>query len=85
MTEAKDLARALNLRHSDSIDLIGGADAEALEELISEFMAPGSEDQTPDCKYSINQNNYSYVITFFFKVMKNLMDTLWVSQKKVIL
>ncbi len=38
------LARALNLRHRDGLDMMGGADGEALEELISEFMAPGSED-----------------------------------------
>ena len=65
MTEAKDLARALNLRHSDSLDLMGGADAKALEELISEFMAPGSEDQTPDCKYSINQITHTH--NFFLR------------------
>ncbi len=32
-----------------------GHDGEALEELISEFMAPGSEDQPPDCQYPINK------------------------------
>ncbi len=45
MIEAWNLARALNLRHRDGLDMMG----EALEELISEFMAPGSEDQPPDC------------------------------------
>ncbi len=49
MSEAWNLAKALNLRHRDGLDTMGGADGEALEELISEFMAPGSEDQPPDC------------------------------------
>ncbi len=50
MSEAWNLARALNLRHRDGLDMMGGgADGEALEGLICEFMAPGSEDQPPDC------------------------------------
>ncbi len=48
MSEAWNLARALNLRHRDGLDMMGGADGEALE-LISKFMAPGNEDQPSDC------------------------------------
>ncbi len=51
----KNLSRALNLCHRDGLNMMGGADGEALEELISEFMAPGSEDQPPDCQYPINK------------------------------
>ncbi len=50
MSEARNLARALNLSHRDGLDIMGGADAEAIEELINEFLAPGSEDPLSDCK-----------------------------------
>jgi len=49
MSKASKVARALNLCHRNGLDLMGGADAEAIEELISEFMAPGSEEPPPDC------------------------------------
>ncbi len=35
MSEARNLARALNLSHRDGLDMMGGADAEAIEELIN--------------------------------------------------
>ncbi len=69
MSEARNLARALNLSHRDGLDMMGGADAEAIEELINEFMAPGSEDTLSDCKYQItlitvNYNPHQFIILF---------------------
>ncbi len=49
MSEASNVARALNLCTAIGLDLMGGANAEAIEELISEFMAPGSDEPPPDC------------------------------------
>ncbi len=40
--------------------MMGGADAEAIEELINEFMAPGSEDPYSDCKYQITLITVNY-------------------------
>ncbi len=70
MSEARNLAGALNLSHRDGLDMMGGADAEAIEELINEFMAPGSEDPLSDCKYQItlitvNYNPHRFIIFFF--------------------
>ncbi len=65
MSEARNLARALNLSHRDGLDMMGGADAEAIEELINEFMAPGSEDPLSDCK-SLITVNYPHQFIFFF-------------------
>ncbi len=57
MSEAKNLARALNLSHG--LDMMGGADAEA--------MAPGSEDPLSDCKslITVNYNPHQFIIFFF--------------------
>ncbi len=59
MSEAKNLARALNLSHRDGLDMMGGADAEA--------MAPGSEDPLSDCKslITVNYNPHQFIIFFF--------------------
>ncbi len=66
MSEARNLARALNLSHRDGLDMMGGADAEAIEEFISEFMAPGSEDPLSDCKSLITVNYpHQFIIVFF--------------------
>ena len=63
MSEAKNLARALNLSHRDGLDMMGGADAEA--------MAPGSEDPLSDCKslITVNYNPHQFIIFFslFFR------------------
>ena len=69
MSEARNLAKALNLSHRDGLDLMGGADAQAIEELIIEFMAPGSEDPSSDCKYLIIlplDYNFNLFITILF-------------------
>ncbi len=68
MSEARNLARALNLSHSDGLDMMGGAEAEAIEELINEFMAPGSEDPLSDCKSLILQLTMTLISpsSFFF-------------------
>ncbi len=60
MSEAKNLARALNLSHRDGLDMMGGADAEA--------MAPGSEDPLSDCKsLIITLISSSSFFPFFFR------------------
>ena len=49
--------------------MVGGADAEAVDELISEFMTPGSEDPSSDCKYLIIlplDYNFNLFITILF-------------------
>ncbi len=47
---------------------MGGADAEAIEEFINEFMAPGSEDPLSDCKSLITVNYpHQFIIFFFFR------------------
>ncbi len=68
MSEARNLARALNLGHRDGLDMMGGGDAEAIEELINEFMAPGSEDPLSDRKslITVNYNPHQFIIFFFF-------------------
>ncbi len=60
MSEARNLARALNLSHCDGLDMMGGADTEA--------MAPGSEDPLSDRKslITVNYNPHQFIFFFLF-------------------
>ena len=51
MSGARRIAEELNLWAKGELNLMGGADGAAMEELMSEFMAvPESEAQPTDCK-----------------------------------
>ena len=47
MAGAKGIARALNTWREEGLDLMGGADGVALDELITEFMADGGNETQP--------------------------------------
>ena len=52
------VAKALNSCRNEGLDMLGGADRAALEELLCEFIAgPASEAQPPDCKHYPLMNN----------------------------
>ena len=51
MSEASKVAQALNLWAREGLDMMGGADGKALDELLNEFLVePGSETHPQDCK-----------------------------------
>jgi hypothetical protein len=57
MSGAKKVARAFNSWSKEGLDMLGGADGAALEELLSEFMAePGFEAHTPNSKAFLSMN-----------------------------
>ena len=47
MARANDIARALNMWREEGLDMMGGADGAALDELITEFMADGGNETQP--------------------------------------
>ena len=50
-SEASKVAQALNLWVREGLDMMGGADGKALDELLNEFLVePGSETHPQDCK-----------------------------------
>ena len=53
MSSAEQVARALNLWASDGLDLVGGADREALDGLVADYFDLGSQEPDMDgCKTS---------------------------------
>jgi hypothetical protein len=61
MSGAKKVARAFNSWSREGLDMMGGADGAALEELLKDFLdCPGSS-QPQECK---GQPNYEYSLKF---------------------
>ena len=82
MSREDRLARALNSRRCECLDMMGGADGAALEELLSEFMAaPGSEAHTPDCKLMNNASGINHA-TLSQMMKKTLIVT--TTQRKTV-